>query len=135
MTRRLATRWLPIAVIAIVSSLATAGSAHALSPVHCGANSTIVACQPQTAPLTHEGWVTLNLNYCPPRVMCRMMYRTHADAWRWTGRGWVAAKIKGGRVYVAPYTGQWRWVYSYETGWLAITGNRFELPRAGYAQY
>jgi hypothetical protein len=80
-----------------------------------------------TAPTSYKGWVYLNLNYCPPGALCAMLYRTSTPAWSWTGSSWKQSSIRGGWVYVYPYTGEWRWAWTQESGWVAISGHRFEI--------
>lgn len=73
----------------------------------------------------HKGWVKVNdgLRACP------MIYPTpsycyqpaQVPAWRWTGRYWNATTITGGTwVYAHPYSGDWHWIWTQRTGWLAI---------------
>ena len=73
------------------------------------------------------GWVYLNLNYCAPGAMCAYIYRESTTAWHWTGTKWMQASLRGGWVYVYPYTGSWRWAWTQDSGWVAISGGRFEL--------
>jgi hypothetical protein len=81
------------------------------------------------ASLGYTGWTRLNLNYCASGRICAALYRTTTLAWSWTGTQWVQASLRGGYVYVAPYSGQWRWAWTQDTGWVAISGGRFErLP-------
>ena len=79
-----------------------------------------------TVPTSYKGWVYLNLNYCPPGALCAMLYRTSTPAWSWTGTSWKQSSIRGGWVYVYPYTGEWRWAWTQDSGWVAISGHRFE---------
>ena len=51
-------------------------------------------------------------------------------AWRWTGYQWESADFYGsGWAYVYPFSGQWRWVWRQNTGWLAVNSGRFEIRR------
>lgn len=56
-----------------------------------------------------------------PMIACLAMVR-QLDAWRWDGRRWVAADglYPGQRAYVYPYTADWRWVWTKQSGWVAI---------------
>jgi hypothetical protein len=90
--------------------------------------------QEALAPTNHVGWTHLNLNHCAAQV-CTAQYRADAPAfiprYTWSGAQWYISsfsetKIKGGWVYVSPYSGQWRWAYTQTTGWVIATG-RFEL--------
>jgi hypothetical protein len=80
-----------------------------------------------TAPVSYKGWVYLNLNYCSPHMLCAQVYRTSTSAWSWTGSSWRQSSIRGGWVYVYPYTGSWRWAWTQSSGWVAISGHRFEI--------
>lgn len=132
MLRRHAWRWLTIALIATFASAIAAPTASALEPPPI---------TPAAAPLTHKGWTYLNLNYCAPGMMCTAIYRESMGAWRWhtakptcteaemtRDRGcWRSASLSQGWVYVYPYSGSWRWAWTQTTGWLAVSGGRFEL--------
>jgi hypothetical protein len=146
MLRRHLWRWVTVAALAAFAtaaaapagaSAATASTAIA-RPVLCpmyarSANDTATASRCgvplgyRTAALNHVGWTYLNLNYCAPGRACAMMYRMSMGAWRWTGSRWVAASLSQGWVYVSPYTGEWRWAWTQGTGWVAVSGGRFEL--------
>lgn len=93
-------------------------------PAYC---STPVPVGYATAPVSYKGWVYLNLNYCAPNMLCAHIYRTSTSAWSWTGSSWRQSSIRGGWVYVYPYTGSWRWAWTQESGWVAISGHRFEI--------
>lgn len=75
----------------------------------------------------HVGWVYLNLNYCPPGYACALSYQVNTSAWRWSGSAWSRASLAGGWVYVYPYTGSWRWAWTQQSGWVAVSGERFEI--------
>lgn len=76
---------------------------------------------------SHVGWVYLNLNHCPPGMMCAALYRATTPAWSWTGSAWRQSSLRQGWVYVYPYTGAWRWAWTQQSGWVAISGGRFEI--------
>jgi len=127
--------WVIAAVLlaSIITALATTAAAPASAdaavacpaiyprPAYCDGND-----GPALAGVNYTGWVYLELNHCPRGVVCRMYYRESAGAWSWTGNRWVQSSIKGGWVYVSPYTGTWRWAWTRQSGWVAITGERFE---------
>lgn len=132
MSRRLLSHWLPIAIVVALASLAWTSTASATArTMPCNSWN----CGPTTAPvpLSYTGWVYLKLPKCPVGAHCFIADRTHADGWRWTGYAWTRAQVREGSVYVTPYTGQWRWVYTYESGWVAVTGHTFTYGR--YATY
>ena len=139
--RRIALCWLPVLVAAVMMSLVSAAPASA-------AASPAIACpmihyfNPNGWPVdqcgkpirpaslastSHIGWVYLNLNYCAPKMMCTQMYRMSASAWSWSGTAWNKASINNGWVYVYPYTGEWRWAWTQESGWVAMNTGRFEI--------
>lgn len=121
-----------LTLAAITVALALPGTASAGAYEDCVASTmrgaTIVCYpeQPRLAGLRHTGWTWLSLDNCSS-VACTNVYRTSAPAWRWTGTSWVRSSLAPGWVYVAPYTGQWRWAWTKRTGWVAVTGERFEL--------
>jgi hypothetical protein len=135
MIRRMIVLAWAIATVAMasVAMLATPTTASAAVGVACPAIYPAPAyCSPRpvgyaTAPTSYKGWVYLNLNYCPPRAYCAMLYRTSAPAWSWSGSAWSQTSLRGGWVYVYPYTGEWRWAWTQSSGWVAITGHRFEI--------
>lgn len=137
MLRRASWRWLAIAALTLVTSAAalpaTSSAADFAAP-RCvaPANDGFVArCMPQYQPATastqHIGWTYLNLNYCAPGMACIALYRDSMSAWSWTGTAWKPSSLRQGWVYVYPYTGAWRWAWTQDTGWVAVTGGRFEL--------
>ena len=143
MLRRLITRWLPVVAIAAATSVAlaipTTASAEARGaacpaiyprPAYCDS-----APGPVLASTNHVGWVYLNLNYCPPNRACAAMYQVSTPAWRWSGTAWSQTQLNGGWVYVYPYSGAWRWAWTQESGWLAISGGRFEIRSSGFKYY
>lgn len=134
MLRRLLTRWLPIAALAAACSLATAAPAGAAAPYDptCDIGMRAIPLpqhcyEPRLAGTNHVGWVYLNLNHCPAGMMCALVHRQSTSAWRWTSAGWTKATIDGGWVYVYPYSGEWRWAWTHASGWVAISGHRFEI--------
>lgn len=141
MRRRTVFRWLTVAAVVSTSafaSLAAPLSASA-SPVYTCRPGPPMVCEPfagvkeaPVAPLGYQGWTYLNLNYCAPGAACIAMYRETTVAWAPAGTTWTQMALRGGWVYVWPYTGEWRWAWTDETGWVAVTGQRFELPIAQY---
>ena len=85
--------------------------------------------QVQLAPVSYTGWVYLNLNYCPPGALCAAVYRSAMQGWRWdyAARTWRSVQVPGGRVYVGPYSGNWRWVCTGPGACSVVSGGRFEL--------
>ncbi len=138
MHRRQTWRWLAIALIAsFATTVAAPGtSSAAIAPdityEHYDCNNgqpTLRACSPtRLAGLRYVGWTRLNLNHCPHGMMCAAIYRDSMAAWSWTGTAWKPATLRQGWVYVYPYTGSWRWAWTQEGGWVAVTGGRFEIP-------
>ncbi|MBC7462031.1 MAG: hypothetical protein H7287_11765 [Thermoleophilia bacterium] len=136
MTARIRTSWqaawVTLAAL-LVASIITLGLPTA---AHAGAAcvpSTTQTCAPQKAPaiqlapLGYSGWTYLNLNYCAPGMACTLMYRADTPAWKWTGKAWATGSINGGWVYVAPFGGNFRWAYTTQSGWVALSTGRFEI--------
>ena len=94
----------------------TAAPAHALGVP--GAICTFASDAPN-----YIGWARISFRGCPeggPQTMdCK-----GATAWRWTGAAWQAHALSecGGprQVYVYPYAAGWSWIWSQQTGWLAV---------------
>lgn len=120
-----------ILTVVVATLAALPGTANATTPSHCAQAiyPPPAGCvnRDGTAGLLAEGWVHLNLNHCPTGRVCAAIYRHSMPAWRWTGRAWVQSSLQQGWVYVSPYTGQWRWAWTQRTGWVAVTGGRFEF--------
>ncbi len=132
MLRRHLWRWTTIAALAISATVAFAlpSTAAAADEARCTTYPSTrcsLPAQPATAGLKHVGWAYLNLNYCAPGHMCAAIYRMNTPAWSWTGSAWRQTSLGQGWVYVYPYTGEWRWAWTQQTGWVAISGGRFEL--------
>jgi hypothetical protein len=138
MSRRFSWRWITLAALTLVTasaavpagaSAADVAAARCIQPIG-GAYPTRCAMpqyQPATAGLQHVGWTYLNLNYCAPGMACLAIYRDSMSAWSWSGTAWRPSSLRQGWVYVYPYTGSWRWAWTQSTGWVAVTGGRFEL--------
>lgn len=146
MRRRIILRWIPVAAVICASLLATAAlpsAASAQATAACPAIYPAPAyCDVQqdrpTATLRHIGWTYLNLNYCPQGQMCAAIFRSSIPAWIThdaAGRLYQQPRqtsLSQGWVYVYPYPYQragesWRWAWTQATGWVAVTGGRFEL--------
>lgn len=136
MLRILFSRWLPVVALAAATAVPLAMPTTALAdglvaacpaiyprPAYCDGGTAIT----RTAGTNHVGWVYLNLNYCAPGAMCAKIYRISTNAWSWNGSAWSQGQLRGGWVYVYPYTGEWRWAWTQESGWVAISGHRFEF--------
>jgi hypothetical protein len=70
----------------------------------------------------YKGWGVVKTYYCAPGMLCPM-YPTaaYAPAWRWNGawnRAYVANETP---VYVYPYAVGWSWIWTANTGWLAMS--------------
>lgn len=125
MTHALHTIWRRIAIVATISiaaftmaSAVTAPPAHALAG-YGGTSCTFASAQPNFigwASLAYRGCVTSGL---PSTADCRAL-----TAYRWTGASWQPYGLNecGGpqQVYVYPYAAGWSWVWSSQTGWLAV---------------
>jgi hypothetical protein len=130
MLRRSTWRWLAITALTLTMT-AVAMPASASAEVRCGFAGCLprVAAESAVAPAGHIGWTYLNLNHCPVGLMCPAIYRESMVAWSWTGTAWRQTSLRQGWAYVYPYTGAWRWAWTQETGWVAVSGGRFELRR------
>jgi hypothetical protein len=132
MLRRHIWRWLTVAMLAAAATTALAGapaSASAADVINCFRAPCDIArpAEYRTAGVSYKGWTYLNLNHCPQGALCRMAFRESMSAWSWTGSKWVGATLKGGWVYVYPYTGNWRWAWTQKSGWVAVDSGRFEI--------
>jgi hypothetical protein len=105
------------------SALAQACPAIYPRPAYCDAP----AKEPALASVGYTGWTYLNLNYCAPGRVCTLAYKISTPAWRWTGSEWRQTTLNGGWVYFYPYAAPWRWAWTQNSGWVAISGGRFEL--------
>ncbi|MCW2928288.1 MAG: hypothetical protein JWM86_2256 [Thermoleophilia bacterium] len=68
---------------------------------------------------SHQGWVQVRArgNY----DTCGIVGPCGVGAYRWSGTQWNATKIGWGtQVYAYPYSGDWMWIWTQRTGWLAI---------------
>jgi len=86
--------------------------------------------QYQLAGANYVGWAYLDLNFCAEGMACTLAYRMDTPSYRWNHRkviGWSAATIQGGWVYVYPFSGDWRWLYTANDGWNAVYAPRLEL--------
>jgi len=99
------------------------GCAAAIYPPPTGCGSA------RLANVLYTGWTWLDAPMVAncTEFSCSNSYRAALPAWRWTGTRWAPSELTGGWVYVAPYTGRWRWAWTKSTGWVAVTGGSFEL--------
>ncbi|MCW2925723.1 MAG: hypothetical protein JWM98_3127 [Thermoleophilia bacterium] len=145
MRRRQILRWATVAALVSTSLFATAAAPSiasadvAVSPARVcpaiyprPASCDYTAPRIPTAHLGYIGWTYLNLNYCAPSLACPAIYQVSTPAWSWNGSTWSQTQLSGGWVYVYPYTGAWRWAWTQSTGWVAVSGGRFEI-RSTYA--
>lgn len=114
-----------IAMLAlVVAALAAPAGAHAAGTPICTVSGQASECHADGRVLlagpNEVGWVYLTLNYCAPGRACTREYMMSTLAYRWSSNRWVQASIGEGWVYVYPFSGNWRWVYTSSTGWLAI---------------
>ncbi|MCW2927441.1 MAG: hypothetical protein JWM86_1409 [Thermoleophilia bacterium] len=136
MIRRMFVRWIPVVALAIAATLVSAPAAQAdvrfdtracpaiyPVPAYCYGDRDLT----RLAPTSHVGWVYLNLNYCGYAYACAAIHRFATPAWSWNGSAWTRSSIRGGWVYVSPYTGSWRWAWTQESGWVALDSGRFEI--------
>ena len=137
MTARIRTSWqatwitLAALLVAGIIALGLPSAAHA--GTSCIPTKYTNTCAPQKtqepplAPLSYTGWTYLNLNYCAPGLACTLSYAISTSAWKWTGKAWANGSINGGWVYVAPFGGGYRWDYTAQSGWVALSTGRFEI--------
>jgi hypothetical protein len=124
-TSRSIATWRRILVVTITALIAMlAVSATAPTAANAFMSPTVVRS-------SHQGWVHVR---DVPRA-CPAIYPAPAycsaparvTAWQWTYSGWQQSSIGGGtRVYAWPYSGQWHWIWTQQTGWLAIETARLE---------
>lgn len=138
MLRRTYKLWWAILVLAVASAGTLAAPATSSAtiigtpvcpaiyprPAYCDGPAPV-----QLAGVRHVGWVYLNLNHCPQAMMCAAIYRDSMPAWSWTGSSWRQSTLRQGWVYVYPYTGSWRWAWTQQSGWVAVSSGRFEIRR------
>ncbi len=67
------------------------------------------------------GWVkTRSTIHCMAMTPGCLAPGTH-QAWRWNGSSWQSARVlENTDVYVYPYSAPWHWIWTQQTGWLAI---------------
>lgn len=136
MTTRIRTSWpaawITLAALLVAGAIALGLPAAAHAGTSCIPTKYTNVCAPQKveqtqlAPLSHTGWVYLNLNYCAAQV-CTAQYAISTAAWKWTGKAWATGSINGGWVYVAPFGAGFRWAFTAESGWVALSSGRFEI--------
>lgn len=123
--RRITTRrwWTLIAATATMLLATTASMA--------GAATSLAAIPPRSScafatdmPL-YKGWATMSFRGCPSDGGVVTDDCKGGTAYRWTNRGWVARGIGEcgtgpSQVYVWPFASGWSWIWSQQTGWLAV---------------
>lgn len=116
--------------VSIVLLLPTAASAAtAAMPAFCGPPQ----CPAPAPVITHPGanyigWgYTRGLGICPEGALCIWAGEIQVPAWRWSG-AWTKTSVPTGtRVWIYPYATGWHWIWTPNTGWLAMTNSRLLL--------
>lgn len=102
-------RLLLITIAALVAALAVSFSAP--QQAHAIRNPNVVLS-------SHKGWVETRATVQCAAAPCP---GSSLQAYYWSGRAWYSYPIAGGQqVYAWPYTGEWHWIWTQRTGWLAI---------------
>ena len=108
-----------IAISAVQATTASAADFVGTAfPVACAVtDSRSLPCQ-SAVPATYKGWAHVANG-------CGISYENgYRIAWRWTGSTWARAYVwNGAQVYVWPYGGGWSWIWTQQTGWLALQSN------------
>ena len=106
-------RALVIAAATLIAAIAVSFSAP--SEAHAFRDPTVVL-------PSHTGWVYTRRQptFCSASYPARCS-QSPISAWRWTGYSWTSSSLAGGtQVYAYPYSGEWHWVWTQRTGWLAV---------------
>lgn len=119
MKRTTLRRILLVLVVALATSMVAAPTSSAawISCDGVAPNSTVV-CDPDRVGEQYVGWALLTR--CWSNGACTRQVQGFG-AWRWSGTAWQSTSLRGPQwVYVYPYSGRWQWVWTQQTGWLAI---------------
>jgi hypothetical protein len=117
---------LRLAVIALAAAALFGASPATASASTCYQDRvTLDYCSTTYASPNYKGWTYL-ASTCPRDAYC--FWSGQISAWRWSGSSWSQASLRAGQwVYVYPYTGEWRWAWTQQTGWLATNQGKFEV--------
>jgi hypothetical protein len=124
MTRATSITWRWLTTAATIAAAAIALMATSAAPALAfAAPAPASTCTFASQAPNYVGWVTLAYRGCPngfaQTADCKAL-----TAYRWTGRSWQYFGLNecGGprQVYVYPYAAGWSWVWSQQTGWLAV---------------
>ncbi len=110
-----------VALIAVCAPLAQAAPTSA--PITCvptPADTAIADCTIRAREIaSYKGWAHLEGQLCLQSIgiSCNPTY----EAWRWESNRWVATRIgAGSTIYVWPFARGWSWVWTRDTGWVAM---------------
>jgi hypothetical protein len=137
MTQTISTTWRRITVVATITAAAVALAAMLATPAHATVRFAPAPYQCTTAADEPNfiGWATISHRGCIAPGMATTTECRSSAAYRWTGTAWrnVGLSECGGprQVYVYPYTSGWSWVWSQQTGWLAVQSHLVHV-RVGY---
>ena len=119
-------------LLILVTAIAAATTAVAAAPTSASAAGaptclhdrvTLDYCATTYASPRYKGWTYLE-STCPPEAYC--FYAGSINTWTWDGRAWSRSRLNAAQwVYVYPYSGEWRWVWTQKSGWQATTEGRF----------
>lgn len=127
---------LGLGITAAIVAIAMPGTASAIAfcaPEVCGGTIAPEILHPSS---TYIGWgYTRGLGICPPGAMCIWSGEIRVPAWRWNG-AWNATTVDTGtRVWIYPFSGEWRWIWTSSTGWLAMQQDRLLLKQGSCWDY
>lgn len=140
MTRTMHITWRWLTTVAAIAAATFATAATIAAPAHA-LGAVAPAPYPYTCSTAADqprfiGWATMSYRGCvdpsyPSTADCRV-----ETAYRWSGSAWQARQIGEcgmgpSRVYVYPYAAGWSWIWSQQTGWLAVRSTKVQIS-AGY---
>jgi hypothetical protein len=135
MTRRTnTTTWRWLATMATIAAATFAMTAVTAAPAHA-LGAPIYTCTTAVDEPNFVGWATISHRGCLEPGAPRTMECRASAAYRWTGAAWQKQSLSecGGprQVYVYPYAAGWSWIWSQQTGWLAVQSSLVQI-RGGY---
>lgn len=114
-------------IIAVAIAVGTGAFASASTPVVGGLPLAAPAVQPvylTDIDTVFKGWAEVGRERCvdDPGVIGRCTaYITSQPAYKWTGSSWSSRRVDiRTKVYVWPFAANWSWVWTANTGWLAM---------------
>jgi hypothetical protein len=112
--------WRAIALVTVAAALAALAPSSATAAYTTYSYYGSSASVGSIASTYYRGYAHITgVSGCPVGASCIWANPQPIIGYAWNNGTWQRYHVSSGRYYVAPYSGQWRWVYT-GAGWLIV---------------